>query len=182
MIHYFRIIHLLESDLDYVLCKVWGRDFMVHDEVLQNFHTNQYWGRKYRQPSSSILNKVLTLDIIRYYCENMVIINNDAKACYDRVIPYLTLFMLRRLGVLDSRLLHMDLAMDITFSKQRHHNVFLMDVLDGHFSPFDLEKINRVSIAADVNSLNGRRFLHHIKRGETHQKSKLRWPKQPLER
>ena len=29
----------------------------------------------------------------------MVIIDNDAKACYDRVIPYLTMFMLRRLGM-----------------------------------------------------------------------------------
>ena len=58
----------------------------------------------------------------------------------------------------DSRLLQMDLAMDITFSKQREHDVFLMDVLDGHFSSTELEKINRVRIAlrlltlADVTS------------------------------
>ena len=79
--------------------KVWGRDFMAHNEILQNFHSNQYGGRHGRQPSSSILNKVLTLDIIRYYGEDMVIIDNDAKACYDRVIPYLTIYMLRRLGM-----------------------------------------------------------------------------------
>ena len=99
MIHRFRTIHLLESDLNYVMRKIWGRDFMVHNEKLQNFHTNQYGGRKGRQPGSSILNKVLTLDIIRYYGEDMVIIDNDAKACYDRVLPYLTMYMLRRLGM-----------------------------------------------------------------------------------
>ena len=99
MIHHFRTIHLLESDLNYIMRKIWGRDFMIHNETLQNFHTNQYGGRKGRQPGSSILNKVLTLDIIRYYGEDMVIIDNDAKACYDRVIPYLTMFMLKRLGM-----------------------------------------------------------------------------------
>lgn len=29
----------------------------------------------------------------------MAIVDNDAKACYDRVIPYLTMYMLRRLGM-----------------------------------------------------------------------------------
>ena len=80
----------------------------------------------------------------------------------------------------DSRLLQMDLAMDVTFSKQRENDVFLVDVLDGHFSNTELETINRVRIAlrlltlADVTSLNGRRFLNHIKRGETYRQSKMR--------
>lgn len=50
-------------------------------------------------PTSAILNKVLTLDIIHYFGDDMAIIDNDTKACYDRVIPYITLFMLRRLGI-----------------------------------------------------------------------------------
>ena len=98
MIHRFRTIHPIESNLNYVMRKVWGCDFMAHNEILQNFHTNQYERRQGRLPSSSILNKVLTLDIIRYYGEDMVIIDNDAKACYDREIPNLTMYMLRRLG------------------------------------------------------------------------------------
>ena len=79
--------------------KIWGRDFMKHNEIGNHFHNNQYGGRKGRQPTSAILNKVLTLDITRYYGDNMVIIDNDDKACYDRVIPYVTLYMLRRLGM-----------------------------------------------------------------------------------
>ena len=98
-IHKFRTIHLIESDLNYVMRKIWGRDFMHHNEALQTFHDNQYGGRKGRLPTSAILNKVLTLDIIRYFGDDMVIIDNDAKACYDRVIPYVTLYMLYRLGM-----------------------------------------------------------------------------------
>ena len=79
--------------------KIWGRDFMQHNEIAETFHNNQYGGRKGRLPTSAILNKVLTLDVIRYYGDDMVIIDNDAKACYDRVIPYVTLYMLRRLGM-----------------------------------------------------------------------------------
>ena len=72
---------------------------MRHNEIAETFHNTQYGGRKGRLPTSAILNKVLTLDIIRYFGEIMTIIDNDAKACYDRVIPYVTLYMMRRLGM-----------------------------------------------------------------------------------
>ena len=85
-IHKFRTIHLIESDLNYVMRKIWGRDFMKHNEALNTFHDNQYGGRKGRLPTSAILNKVLSLDIICNFGDDMVIIDNGAKACYDRVI------------------------------------------------------------------------------------------------
>ena len=97
-IHKFRTIHLIESDLNYVMRKILGRDFMQHNEALSNFHDNQYGGRKGRLPTSAILNKVLTLDVIRYFGDDMVIIDNDTKACYNRVIPYVTLYMLHKLN------------------------------------------------------------------------------------
>lgn len=98
-IHRFRTVHLLESDLNFVMRKIWGKDFMEYNDSIQSFHNNQYGGRKGRQPTSAVLNKVLTLDIVRYFCEDMAIVDNDANACYDRVIPYLTMYMLRRLGM-----------------------------------------------------------------------------------
>ena len=98
-IHRFRTIHLLESDLNFVMRKIWSRDFMQHNEAAQTFHNNQCGWRKGLIPTSAILSKVLTLDIIRYYGDDMVIIDNDAKACCNRVIPYVTLYMLYRLGM-----------------------------------------------------------------------------------
>lgn len=96
-IHKFRTIHLIESDLNFVIRYIWGREFMWYNETDGSFHYNQYGGRQGRQPQSAALNKALTLDILRYYSEPAVLIDNDAKACYDRVIPYLTTYMLRRL-------------------------------------------------------------------------------------
>ena len=98
-IHKYRTIHLIESDLNFIMRKVRGRDFMRHNETAETFQNNQYGGRKGRLSTSAILNKVLTLDIIRYFGDDMAIIDNDAKACYDRVIPYVTLYMVRRLGM-----------------------------------------------------------------------------------
>ena len=72
---------------------------MAHNEANDGFHDNQYGGRKFRQPQSTILNKVLTLDVVRYQAEEAGLLGNDAKACYDRVLPYLTAYMLRRLGM-----------------------------------------------------------------------------------
>ena len=98
-IHKFRTIHIIESDLNFVMRFIWGREFMAHNETNDGFHDNQYGGRKGRQPQSAILNKVLTLDIVRYQAEEAGLLDNDAKACYDRVLPYLTAYMLRRLGM-----------------------------------------------------------------------------------
>ena len=48
-IHKYRTIHLIESDLNFIMPKIWGRDFMKHNELLAGtFHNNQYRGRKQR--------------------------------------------------------------------------------------------------------------------------------------
>ena len=70
---------------------IWGKEFMTHNENNNAFHDNQYGGRKGRQPQSAILNKL--------QAEDAGLLDNDAKACYDRALPYLTAFMLRRLGM-----------------------------------------------------------------------------------
>ena len=79
--------------------KIWGREFIIYNECSEGFHDNQYGGRKGRQPQSAVLNKVLSLDIIRYHGEPSAMVDNDATACYDRILQYLTTYMLRRLGM-----------------------------------------------------------------------------------
>ena len=56
-IHKFRTIHLIESDLIFVMRFIRGKEFMAHNENLNSFHDNQYGGRKGRQPQSAILRK-----------------------------------------------------------------------------------------------------------------------------
>ena len=98
-IHKFRTIHLLESDLNFVLRYVWGKMFMKHNETNQAWHSNQYGSRKGIQGQSATLNKVLTLDTIRYYALPAAIVDKDAQACYDRIIPVVLSYALIRLGL-----------------------------------------------------------------------------------
>ena len=62
-------------------------------------NTNQYGGRKGIQAQSAALNKTLTLDVIRYYAEPASIIDNDAQACYDRILIVHLSYALLRLGM-----------------------------------------------------------------------------------
>jgi len=99
VIHKFRTIHLIESDLNFVMRLVWGRNFMRHNEKNKSWHPNQYGGRKGHQGQSAALNKILTMDIIRHYAEPAALIDNDAQACYDRLIPVVLSYSLIRLGL-----------------------------------------------------------------------------------
>jgi len=98
-VHKFRTIHLVESDFNFVLRSIWGRALMKHGEFHSAWNSNQYGGRKGCQGQSAALNKVLTMDVIRHYGEPAALIDNDAKACYDRLIPVLLSYSLVRLGL-----------------------------------------------------------------------------------
>jgi len=98
-IHKFRTIHLVESDLNFVMRLLWGKSLMKWGETNNAIHDNQYGGRKGIQAQSAALNKTLTLDIIRYYGQEAAIIDNDAQACYDRIIPVVLAYALLRLGL-----------------------------------------------------------------------------------
>ena len=85
-IHRFRTLHIIESELNFVMRLIWGKRLMSWSEHHQAINDNQYGGRRGLQAQSAALNKTLTLDIIRYYAEPASIINNDAQACYDRIL------------------------------------------------------------------------------------------------
>jgi len=85
--------------MKFVLRYILGRHFMGHNEPNEAWHPNQYGSRKGIQGQSATLNKVLTLDVVRYYAKPAAIIDNDAKACYDRLIPVFLSYSLIRLGL-----------------------------------------------------------------------------------
>ena len=89
VIHRFRTLHIIESDLNFVMRLLWGRDLMTWAESHDSINDNQFGGRKGIQAQSAALNKTVTMDIIRYYGEPATIIDNDAQACYDHIIVVL---------------------------------------------------------------------------------------------
>ena len=56
-INRLRITHLVETDFNFISTLIWGKAFMKHNEVNDNFHRNQYGGREGIQGQSAALNK-----------------------------------------------------------------------------------------------------------------------------
>ena len=56
-------------------------------------------GRPGCRVHSALLLKTLSHDYIRYTCHNAIIFNNDAKACFDRIIPSIGLMATESLGM-----------------------------------------------------------------------------------
>ena len=75
-----------------------GRDVMANAEKFDLLPDEQAGSRKNHRSNLTALNKVLTNDIIRARRIPSVIIFNDAKSCYDRIVLWVASLALRRLG------------------------------------------------------------------------------------
>ena len=98
-IHRFRTLHIIESDLNLIMRLIWGKELMRWAESHHAINNNQYGGRKGIQTQSAALNKPFTMDVMRYYAEPAPIIDNDAQACYDRILIVLLSYSLLRLDL-----------------------------------------------------------------------------------
>ena len=61
-------------------------------------HKGQYGSRRSKMAISMVLLKRLSYDIIRQARMNACMFDNDATACYDRIIPSLAMMKCRRAG------------------------------------------------------------------------------------
>ena len=59
----------------------------------------QYGTRPHKTPHSALYLKVLSYDYIRYMKKTSAVFNNDAKGCYDRIIPSFGMAACRRAGL-----------------------------------------------------------------------------------
>ena len=85
-IHRFRHITIIESDLQWVITKIWAKSLSskcMNEDSLQN---NQY-ARKMSSTEESVLNKQIWLDLQRISGEEGVLFDYDATSCYDRILP-----------------------------------------------------------------------------------------------
>ena len=88
-IHKFRTIHIVEAELQFFTKVIFARRMMCNAEKHRGITDDQYGGRKQRQATSIILNKNLYYDIAKQTLTTAAYMDDDAKACYDRVIPQL---------------------------------------------------------------------------------------------
>mmetsp|Transcript_24115 Transcript_24115/g.36642 ORF Transcript_24115/g.36642 Transcript_24115/m.36642 type:complete len:216 (+) Transcript_24115:786-1433(+) len=78
---------------------IWGKRFVKN--ILHNdlFPMEQLGNKPVSQGTFKALLKTLSSDLIRFICENATIFNNDARVCYDRIIPGFSQLCCQSLGL-----------------------------------------------------------------------------------
>lgn len=98
-INRLRIIHLFEADFNFLLKLMWGHRLVRRAVELDLLHHGQHGSIPGRTTLDPIMLTQLTSDITRIQKTNMVRFDNDASACYDRIIVALGMLAARRCGM-----------------------------------------------------------------------------------
>ncbi len=94
-----RVIQLLEADMNLAFRILWGRK-VIHNALNHNIASPWQFGSKPGESVQSVLLlKVLSHDYLRLTRTNAAVFNNDARACYDCIIPSLGLAATERFGI-----------------------------------------------------------------------------------
>jgi hypothetical protein len=93
-----RCIVLLEADFNEINKKI-GRQMMMYGEAKRLIAIEQYGSRHNRAAGTQCLNKHLTLDLLRQQRQAGILLSNDAKACYDRIVHSFASLAMQRVGV-----------------------------------------------------------------------------------
>jgi len=98
-IHRMRTMHIIEAELQFVSKHIYVQGMMSNAEKHKLITDEQYGGRKHRQAQSAVLNKVLYSNISLQTRVSWACMDDDARACYDRIIPCLSAVEGRKWGL-----------------------------------------------------------------------------------
>ena len=98
MVDKLRIILLYESDFNFNN-KIIGRKALENGERHGAIAIEQYGSRRGKSAIDQVLNKQLTYDIWRQSRRPGILISNDAKSCYDRMVHSAISLALQRMGI-----------------------------------------------------------------------------------
>ena len=94
-----RRIALIEADLNVCLSELFNRRLMPNAEKHGLLHPCQFGARKGKMAIEAVLLKRISYDIIRQSWMDACIFDNDATACYDRMIPSIVMIKCRHAGM-----------------------------------------------------------------------------------
>jgi hypothetical protein len=101
-IHRLRIIHLFEADFNLYMKMQWGKRLVRRASKHLLLNTGQYGSVPNRSAIEPILLTQLSNDNCRILRYNMARFDNDASACFDRIIVPLAMLAARRCGMPDA--------------------------------------------------------------------------------
>ena len=94
-----RINHLFEADLNLYLKLQWGHQLVRHALKKNLIHPGQHGSVPGKTTMDPIMLNQLTTDLCRLTKSNYAHFDNDASACYDRIIVPLAMLAARRCGM-----------------------------------------------------------------------------------
>ena len=86
-----RVIQLIEADLNMYFRLVCGKRLVHHSRKHGCTPPEQFGSVPGRQATSALLLKVLSFDLIRLLRTTATVFNNNVTACYDRILPVLSM-------------------------------------------------------------------------------------------
>lgn len=83
-------IRIVEGDLQYVAKYFYSHKMMNNAEKHNLISDEQYGGRANRMAQSAVINKILYYNISHQQGMSAAFMDDDARACYDRIITPLS--------------------------------------------------------------------------------------------
>lgn len=103
-IHRLRIIHLFEADFNFILKLLWGSRLVRRARDMNLLNPGQYGSVPGRTAMELVMLNQLSNDICRTAKINIIRFDNDASACYDRILVHLGMMAARRCGMPENAL------------------------------------------------------------------------------
>ena len=88
-IHRMHVINIIEAEVQFIAKNFYITKLMRHAEKQNLITDEQYGGRSRRQAQSAVINKVLYYNLSRQMLMPAAFIDDDARACYDRIVTSL---------------------------------------------------------------------------------------------
>jgi len=101
-INRLRIIHLFEADFNLFLKLTWGSRLVRQAQQTNMIHNGQYGSVPGRTAIELVMLQQISNDICRTNKVNLIRFDNDASACYDRILVHLGMLAARRVGMPDN--------------------------------------------------------------------------------
>jgi hypothetical protein len=93
-----RIIQLLEADINKVFRILFTRNITHLAKYHEGIMLEHQYGRAHKMCMTPVLNKLLTIKIIIQKKVEGIVLDNDAKGCYNSIISGIALTCLKRIG------------------------------------------------------------------------------------
>jgi hypothetical protein len=128
-INRLRIIHLFEADFNFFLKIMWGHRLVCHAKDLNMINSGQYGSVPGRTAIELVMLNQLSNDLCRTNKINIIRFDNDASACYDRILVHLGMLAARRCGMPDNAVR----AHAETLAKMKYRVKTTYGISDGYY-------------------------------------------------